>query len=123
MVNFGCPRRCFHPVLPQCNFMKVNPGLFAIFSAGLLIAILVFYSCKQVNLPPVAALEVFPPFGDTSVLFELRAAGSEDDHNYPSPCNTAGISMETGYGTRNIQRSMPSPINTSCPGGSTQEWK
>jgi uncharacterized protein (TIGR02145 family) len=40
-------------------------------------------SCDKRNQPPVASLQVFPPFGDTSILFVFSAGESEDDRNYP----------------------------------------
>jgi uncharacterized protein (TIGR02145 family) len=43
---------------------------------------IVFVSCETGNLPPVAKLSAFPPVGDTSILFEFNANGSEDDRNY-----------------------------------------
>jgi uncharacterized protein (TIGR02145 family) len=48
----------------------------------LVIIILSIHSCDKGNLPPVAKLTIFPPVGDTSILFEFNAAQSEDDRSY-----------------------------------------
>jgi uncharacterized protein (TIGR02145 family) len=42
----------------------------------------IIYSCDKQSLPPVARLSVFPPAGDTSIVFNLSAAGTSDDHDY-----------------------------------------
>jgi uncharacterized protein (TIGR02145 family) len=45
--------------------------------------ILAFISCDKGNLPPIAKMTAFPPFGDTSILFDFNAEGTTDDKNYP----------------------------------------
>lgn len=72
-------------------------GVIAVISITLL-------SCSKGNLPPTANLEVFPPFGDTSILFVFNAGESEDDRNYPIGLmyrwDTDGDgSWDTGYAT------------------------
>ena len=61
-------------------------------------------ACGKGNLPPTANLEIFPPFGDTSILFVFNAGDSEDDRNYPIGLmyrwDTDGDgSWDTGYAT------------------------
>jgi len=57
---------------------------YALISAtGFTLIILSFISCDKGNLPPMAKMTAFPPFGDTSVLFDFSAEGSTDDKDYP----------------------------------------
>jgi uncharacterized protein (TIGR02145 family) len=48
-----------------------------------ILVVLLSSSCKKDNQPPTARLEVFPSFGDTSLIYEFKGGGSTDDRSYP----------------------------------------
>jgi len=49
----------------------------------LLLMILGVLSCQRENLPPSAVVTVFPPIGDSTLVFEFKASKTTDDRNYP----------------------------------------
>ncbi len=63
--------------------MNTFTKLALIRANGFIAIILALISCDKGNLPPVAKMTAFPPFGDTSILFDFNAEGTTDDKNYP----------------------------------------
>lgn len=57
----------------RCSFFVLLP----------LLLILGVLSCQRENLPPSAVLTVFPPIGDSTLVFEFKASKTTDDRNYP----------------------------------------
>lgn len=47
----------------------------------IIISILIFlcFACDKISNPPIAVLQVYPPKGDSTTLFEINAEGSYDD--------------------------------------------
>ena len=69
-------------MIPDYFGMNAFTRFALIRTAGFALIMLAFISCDKGNLPPVAKLVAFPPAGDTSVMFEFNAGGSEDDRDF-----------------------------------------
>jgi hypothetical protein len=62
--------------------MKSFSGFVGILAMGFVSILPAVFSCDRANLPPVAQIQIFPTFGDTSLFFEFLAGESEDDRSF-----------------------------------------
>jgi uncharacterized protein (TIGR02145 family) len=51
---------------------------------SIVLVYLLLNSCRDRSLPPQAKLTIYPPTGDTTILFELNATESFDEKFYPA---------------------------------------
>lgn len=59
----------------KCNILNLRKIWLLVFS----FAIVFLTACDKSSNPPIAILQIYPPKGDSTTLFELNAKGSSDD--------------------------------------------